>query len=85
MERLERLNIRHLKVPFSQTEAGIDAELLESLQNIGVIYEELDADLGDERLFLPEIYRHGLGFESSATGRLRTQALLRKNIGRLPL
>lgn len=75
------------KVPFSREQACLDSDskLLGALQEIGVIYEDLDGKLGDVRLFLPEIYRHGLGFETSATGRPRTQALLKKNIGAIPL
>ncbi len=84
-ERLDERGIRRLKVPFSREQACLDSRLLGALQEIGVIYEDLDGNLGDERLFLPEIYRHGLGFETSATGRPRTQALLKKNIGAIPL
>jgi cellulose biosynthesis protein BcsQ len=76
---------RKLKVPFSATEAGLDVELLNALQEIGVVYEDSDGNLGEDRLFLPEIYRHGLGFETSAAGRPRMQALLKKNIGTIPL
>ncbi len=72
-------------MPFSQVSVHLTADLLVALQEIGVIYEDLDGDLGDERLFLPEIYRSGLGFETSAAGRPRTQALLKKNIGNIPL
>ncbi|ELK4900814.1 ParA family protein [Pseudomonas aeruginosa] len=74
-----------LRVPFSQEGVYLSVELLGALQDIGVIYEDLDGDLGDERLFLPEIYRSGLGFDTSATGRPRMQALLKKNIGNIPL
>ena len=77
--------IRNLKVPFSAAQAGLDTSMLGTLQEIGVIYEDLDGKLGDERLFLPEIYRSGLGFETSAAGRPRMQALLKKNIGVIPL
>lgn len=82
---MEEHGVRSLRVPFSQAEAQLDASLLSALQEIGVIYEDLDSNLGDERLFLPEIYRYGLGFETSAAGRPRTQALLKKNIGSIPL
>lgn len=84
-KRLEDEGIRSLKVPFSQADARLDAGLLNALQEIGVIYEDLDGKLGEERLFLPEIYRWGLGFETSAAGRPRMQALLKKNIGNIPL
>ncbi|MDT7520117.1 hypothetical protein RAE19_15615 [Rhodoferax sp. TBRC 17660] len=84
-ELMTEKNIRNLKVPFSASLAGLDAGTLSTLQEIGVIYEDLDGKLGDERLFLPEIYRYGLGFETSAAGRPRMQALLKKNIGVIPL
>lgn len=85
MELMEQKGVRNLKVPFSLEQAHLDASLLSSLQEIGVIYEDVDGDLGEERLFLPEIYRYGLGFVTSAAGRPRTQALLKKNIGAIPL
>lgn len=74
-----------LRVPFSREGVYLSVELLGALQDIGVIYEDFDGELGDERLFLPEIYRSGLGFDASATGRPRMQALLKKNIGNIPL
>lgn len=82
---LQEIGTSSLRVPFSQESANISTELLGALQDIGVIYEDLDGNLGDERLFLPEIYRSGLGFETSVTGRPRMQALLKKNIGNIPL
>jgi len=78
-------HIRNLRVPFSAAQAGLDAGLLAALQELGVIYEDLDGNLGEDRLFLPEIYRSGLGIETSAAGRPRMQALLKKNIGTIPL
>ncbi|MGD9662245.1 MAG: hypothetical protein AB7U63_13310 [Porticoccaceae bacterium] len=78
-------HIRNIKVPFSADQAGLTPALLGTLQEIGVIYEDLDGNLGEERLFLPEIYRTGLGVETSAAGRPRMQALLKKNIGNIPL
>lgn len=77
--------IRNLKVPFSAAQSGLNSELLAALQELGVIYEDLDGNLGETRLFLPEIYRSGLGIETSAAGRPRMQALLKKNIGTIPL
>lgn len=75
----------HGQVPFSEEQAQLTPNLLVSLKEIGVVYEDVDGNLGPERLFLPEIYRYGLGFETSAAGRPRTQALLKKNIGSIPL
>lgn len=85
IENMQKNQIRKLKVPFNAKEAGLDVDLLNALQEIGVIYEDSDGNLGEDRLFLPEIYRHGLGFETSAAGRPRMQALLKKNIGVIPL
>lgn len=84
-ELMTQQNIHNLKVPFSAAQAGLVPALLSTLQEIGVIYEDLDGNLGEDRLFLPEIYRSGLGVETSAAGRPRMQALLKKNIGSIPL
>ncbi len=84
-ELMQQAGVRNLKVPFSLEQAKLDGRLLALLQDIGVVYEDLDGNLGDERLFLPEIYRTGLGFDTSAAGRPRMQALLKKNIGAIPL
>lgn len=85
VEVMTQRNIRNLKVPFSAAQSGLSRELLAALQELGVIYEDLDGNLGEDRLFLPEIYRSGLGIETSAAGRPRMQALLKKNIGTIPL
>lgn len=85
IDLMESQGVRKLKVPFSMEQALLDHGLLSALQEIGVIYEDVDGNLGDEKLFLPEIYRYGLGFDTSAGGRPRTQALLKKNIGAIPL
>lgn len=85
VEKMKSQDIRNLKVPFSAAQAGLSSELLAALQELGVVYEDLDGNLGEERLFLPEIYRSGLGFDTSTTGRPRMQALLKKNIGTIPL
>lgn len=85
VDEMEAHGLRNIKVPFSAQQAGLDQKVLKTLQEIGVIYEDNDSKNGDERLYVPEIYRYGLGFETSATGRPRTQALLKKNIGAIPL
>lgn len=84
-ELMEQQGVHNLRVPFSLEQAQLNSSLLGALQEIGVIYEDVDGNLGEERLFLPEIYRYGLGFDTSAAGRPRTQALLKKNIGSIPL
>lgn len=85
IEDMERNNLHLIKIPFSAEQAGLDSRMLQSLKDLGVIYEDTDGKHGDERLYVPEIYRYGLGFETSAAGRPRTQALLKKNIGIIPL
>lgn len=85
---MRQKHIQNLKVPFSAAQAGLtdsNSGLLAALQELGVIYEDLDGNLGEDRLFLPEIYRSGLGIQTSAAGRPRMQALLKKNIGTIPL
>lgn len=85
IEKMAAEGLRRIKVPFSAEQAGLDAKTQKALQDIGVIYEDVDGKHGDERLFVPEIYRYGLDFETSVAGRPRTQALLKKNIGTIPL
>jgi len=85
VEEMTEKGLRNIRVPFSAQQAGLDTKMLKTLQEIGVIYEDVDSKNGDERLYVPEIYRYGLGFETSAAGRPRTQALLKKNIGTIPL
>lgn len=85
IELMTERHISNLKVPFSAAQAGLAPDLLSALLEIGVLYEDLDGNLGEDRLFLPEIYRYGLGVETSSVGRPRMQALLKKNIGSIPL
>lgn len=85
VELMAQEHIHNLKVPFSATQSGLKSDLLAALQELGVIYEDSDGSLGDDRLFVPEIYRSGLGIQTSAAGRPRMQALLKKNIGTIPL
>jgi cellulose biosynthesis protein BcsQ len=85
MKLLDANGLTNRKVPFSAKTMQLSTEMLNSLLEIGIIYEDLDGDLGDDRLFLPEIYRWGLKFETSTGGRPRMQALLKKNLGSIPL
>lgn len=86
-EILKTVDQEKRKIPFSATAVGLDTDpdLLQSLQEIGVIYEDVDGKFGEERFFLPEIYRYGLGFETSVPGKPRMQALMRKSLGKIPL
>ncbi|HBN0731493.1 TPA: ParA family protein [Escherichia coli] len=71
------------KVPFNPQEVGLDLQLLTSLKELGVIYEDTDQP-NEERFYLPEIYRTGLQFSSAVGGRPRVQALLKRNLGGIP-
>ncbi|WP_460151765.1 P-loop ATPase, Sll1717 family [Pseudomonas sp. S2_B07] len=72
------------KVPFNPGNVGLSDELIRSLKDIGVIYEDIDRLEDSDRFYLPEIYRTGLGFKSAVGGRPRVQALLKRNLGGMP-
>ena len=82
-ERMDTEQITERTIPFSAAAVSLQTEELAALRELGVIYEDLDPALGDKRLFLPEIYRAGLRFDLSG-GRPRIQALLKKNLGKMP-
>lgn len=71
------------KIPFAPEDLGLDGKLRQALQEIGVIFEDVERP-DAERLYVPEIYRHGLGLSSSAGARPRVQALLQRALGSLP-
>lgn len=68
-------------IPFDAESVGLSQNLQKALQELGIIFEDKDVPDGQPRLYLPEIYRHGLGFVTSVAGRPRTQALLKSNAG----
>ncbi len=80
---LEKIPKDVKKVPFNPLEVGLSLELLNSLKELGIIYEDKDQN-SDDRYFLPEIYRWGLNFTSVGGGRPRVQALLKRNLGGIP-
>ncbi len=80
---LESISPDVKKVPFNPLEVGLDLVLLNSLKELGIIYEDTD-QISEDRYFLPEIYRWGLKFTSMGGGRPRVQALLKRNLGGLP-
>lgn len=82
-ERMDAEHINERSIPFSASSVGLQADELTALRELGVVYEDLDPSLGEKRLFLPEIYRAGLRFDLSG-GRPRIQALLKKNLGKMP-
>lgn len=83
IERLHHVVERKL-VPFSAVNMMLESKDLIALQELGVIYEDTQVPVTEARLYLPEIYRTGLGFDTSVGGRPRTQALLKSNLGTLP-
>jgi len=71
------------RIPFSADDTKLDGMLRQNLQELGVIFE--DAEKADaERLYVPEIYRGGLGLGAKAGARPRVQALLQRSLGKLP-
>lgn len=81
--RMDANGLTDRRIPFSAEQMKLQPVELAALRELGVIYEDLDPSLGDERLFLPEIYRAGLNFDPSG-GRPKIQALLKKNLGVMP-
>lgn len=82
-QQLKTISSENKRVPFRPLEVGLDLQLLNVLKELGVIYEDTD-QVGEERFYLPEIYRSGLKFTSSMGGRPRVQALLKRNLRGLP-
>lgn len=83
-DALEEISAEFKKVPFSAGAVGLSNERLSTLRELGIVYEDVDQMDEPNRFYLPEIYRWGLGFQSSAGGRPRVQALLKRNLGRMP-
>jgi MinD-like ATPase involved in chromosome partitioning or flagellar assembly len=82
-KRMAEKKSKARRTPFSAKAMHLLPDELAALKELGVIYEDSDSKLGDDRLFLPEIYRKGLSFDSSS-GRPKIQALLKKNLGVMP-
>ena len=81
---LDGLDVNKRKVPFNPVDLGLTSEAQNALRELGIIYEDTDQMTTAERFYLPEIYRHGLNFTTSAAGRPKTLALLKRNLPRLP-
>lgn len=80
MKRLNNINSAQKHIPFKPSDVDLDQQQLSQLKELGIIYQDENPNLGEDRLFLPEIYREGLGFITSSSGRPRIQALLKKNV-----
>jgi hypothetical protein len=83
VDRLADIDSSKKKIPFVAEDLGLDGRLRQNLQEIGVIYEDIEKSAAD-RLYVPEIYRHGLSLGSGAGARPRVQALLQRALGSLP-
>lgn len=83
VDKLNNIDPSKKKIPFSAEELELDGNLRQSLQEIGVIYEDSEK-VEAERLYVPEIYRNGLRLAPSAGARPRVQALLQRALGTLP-
>lgn len=81
---LERIPNDEKKSPFDPAKLSLESDTLASLKNLGIIFEDVDDMTKKERYYLPEIYRHGLGFSQLGAGRPRVQAFLKKNLGGIP-
>lgn len=81
---LEKISNDEKQSPFDPTKLNLEPDVLASLKNLGIIFEDLDDMNKKERYYLPEIYRHGLGFSQQGAGRPRVQAFLKKNLGFIP-
>ncbi len=77
-EKLESEAIEK-RIPFSKNDYYLDSNLLRNLKDIGVIFEDSEEN---NQLYIPEIYRHGLGFTLERGARPRVIALKRKVMGK---
>jgi MinD-like ATPase involved in chromosome partitioning or flagellar assembly len=67
LDRLSSLDVEFKKLPFRLETVGLSSEQAQLLDANGVVFRE------DDQYWIPEIFRHGLGF--SAVGRPRVVAV----------
>jgi hypothetical protein len=67
LSRLKALPANKKQLPFAQEDVGLTAMDIELLSANGILFRE------DDLYWIPEIFRHGLGFK--ATGRPRVLAI----------
>ncbi len=72
--RLQGHAINLKVIPFSPTDVGLSAEEVVFMQQLGLLAPSDEPD----KLFMPEIIRHGLGFKLANRGRARVLALYRE-------
>ena len=66
------------RIPFKPSQMQLTNDLLSALSDLGIIYEDKELN-SDERFYVPEIYRIGLGINSGGA-RPRILALLKRNL-----
>jgi len=67
-------------IPFKAQDLNLNPETINMLENMGVIYEDKNRN-DDERYYMPEIFRAGLGFNLAKGARPRVLVLKRKVMG----
>jgi MinD-like ATPase involved in chromosome partitioning or flagellar assembly len=80
---LGRVSAEKKRIPFAADDLLLDPHLRQRLQDIGIVFEDSEKPEA-ERIYVPEIYREGLGIGSAAGARPRVQALLQRALGPLP-
>jgi len=81
---LKQIDDREKIVPFDAKKVGLTPELTEALQKLGIIFEDKDKEIDNNRFYIPESYRSGLGFTLSSGGRPKVLALIQRNSIKLP-
>ncbi len=76
-------SISEKKLPFKPEDMTLSREQLSALSDLGIIYEDKELAV-NERFYVPEIYRYGLGFNTTGGARPRILALLKRNLGGMP-
>lgn len=75
-EILPKYNSSELRIPFTPENLGLEPKTVKILEIMGVIYEDKERE-EEERFYIPEIFREGLGF-SFKVARPRILAIKRK-------
>ena len=70
LRKLRNLNYEHRQVSFGQDAVDLDSWELELLVDNGIVFRE------EDRYWIPEIFRHGLGFRASGRPRVLAVANL---------
>ena len=71
-DRLRTVTEAQRRIPFTPEEVGLDMSHAAILEENGVVLRD------EERWYMPEIYRHGLGFGLEARARPRILTLYRR-------